>query len=81
MDPNVERFMAAIKAKNPGENEFHQAVHEVAESLIPFIEENPKYKHAKILERIAEPERVIFSEFHGLMIKVKFKLTKDTGLR
>jgi glutamate dehydrogenase (NADP+) len=48
-----------IKAKNPGENEFHQAVHEVAESLIPFIEENPKYKHAKILERIAEPERTI----------------------
>lgn len=51
--------MAMIKAKNPGENEFHQAVQEVAESLIPFIEENPKYKHAKILERIAEPERTI----------------------
>jgi glutamate dehydrogenase/leucine dehydrogenase len=48
-----------IKARNPGENEFHQAVQEVAESLIPFIEENPKYKHAKILERIAEPERTI----------------------
>lgn len=51
--------MAMIKAKNPGENEFHQAVQEVAESLIPFIEENPIYKHAKILERIAEPERTI----------------------
>lgn len=51
--------MANIKARNPGENEFHQAVQEVSESLIPFIEENPKYKHAKILERIAEPERVI----------------------
>jgi glutamate dehydrogenase (NADP+) len=51
--------MALIKARNPGENEFHQAVQEVAESLIPFIEENPKYKHAKILERIAEPERTI----------------------
>jgi len=51
--------MAMIKAKNPGENEFHQAVQEVTESLIPFIEENPKYKHAKILERIAEPERTI----------------------
>lgn len=51
--------MAMIKAKNPGENEFHQAFQEVAESLIPFIEENPKYKHAKILERIAEPERTI----------------------
>ncbi|GAB4278999.1 MAG: NADP-specific glutamate dehydrogenase [Marinilabiliales bacterium] len=59
MDPRVEKFMAMIKAKNPAEPEFHQAVQEVAESLIPFIEENPKYKHAKILERIAEPERVI----------------------
>ncbi len=59
MDPKVEQFMAKIKAKNPAEPEFHQAVHEVAESLIPFIEENPKYKHAKILERMAEPERVI----------------------
>ena len=59
MDPRVQQFMAMIKAKNPGENEFHQAVQEVAESLIPFIEENPKYRHAKILERIAEPERTI----------------------
>src|SRR6056300_2111696 len=59
MDPKVEQFMARIKAKNPAEPEFHQAVHEVAESLIPFIEENPKYRQAKILERIAEPERVV----------------------
>ncbi len=59
MDPRVKEFMEVIKAKNPGENEFHQAVQEVTESLIPFIEENPKYKHAKILERIAEPERTI----------------------
>ncbi len=59
MDPRVEKFMAKIIAKNPSEVEFHQAVLEVSESLIPFIEENPKYKHAKILERIAEPERVI----------------------
>lgn len=59
MDARVQQFMAMIKAKNPGENEFHQAVQEVSESLIPFIEENPKYKHTKILERIAEPERTI----------------------
>ncbi len=59
MDPRVEKFMAKIIAKNPSEVEFHQAVLEVSESLIPYIEENPKYKHAKILERIAEPERVI----------------------
>lgn len=59
MDPRVQQFMAMIKAKNPGENEFHQAVQEVSESLIPFIGENPRYSHAKILERIAEPERTI----------------------
>jgi len=59
MDSRVIQFMDRIKAKNPGESEFHQAVEEVAKSLIPYIEENPKYKHAKILERIAEPERII----------------------
>ncbi len=59
MDPKVQQFMTMIKSRNPGENEFHQAVQEVAESLIPYIEENPKYKYAKVLERIAEPERTI----------------------
>jgi glutamate dehydrogenase/leucine dehydrogenase len=59
MDKNVELFMEDIIAKNPGEKEFHQAVQEVAESIMPFINKNPKYKKAKILERIAEPERVI----------------------
>jgi len=76
MDPNVEKFMAAIKAKNPGENEFHQAVHEVAESLIPFIEENPKYKHAKVLERIAEPERVILFRVPWLDDKGEVQINK-----
>lgn len=76
MDPRVEKFMAAIKAKNPGENEFHQAVHEVAESLIPFIEENPKYKHAKILERIAEPERVILFRVPWLDDKGEIQINK-----
>ena len=59
MSNHVDEFMARIIAKNPGEVEFHQAVKEVAESLMPFILENPKYKSAKILERMAEPERVI----------------------
>ncbi len=58
-DPKVQEFMEKIIAKNPGEPEFHQAVQEVAESLMPFIEKNPQYKKAKILERLAEPERVI----------------------
>jgi len=76
MDPRVERFMATLKAKNPGENEFHQAVQEVAESLIPFIEENPKYKHAKILERIAEPERVILFRVPWLDDKGEVQINK-----
>jgi glutamate dehydrogenase/leucine dehydrogenase len=59
MSNPVDEFMAKIIAKNPGEVEFHQAVREVTESLMPFILENPKYRSAKILERMAEPERVI----------------------
>lgn len=52
-------FMAKVIARNPGEIEFHQAVHEVVESLIPYIEEHPIYSESKILERMVEPERVI----------------------
>ena len=55
----ISAFMEGVRARNPHEPEFLQAVQEVAESVIPFIEENPKYKTAKVLERIAEPERVI----------------------
>lgn len=55
----IDAFMAEVTAKNPNEPEFLQAVHEVAETVIPYIEENPKYKTAKVLQRIAEPERVI----------------------
>jgi glutamate dehydrogenase/leucine dehydrogenase len=59
IDQKVEEFMAKVIAKNSGEIEFHQAVKETAETLIPYIEEHPKYKKAKILERMCEPERVI----------------------
>ena len=51
--------MADVVAKNQGEVEFHQAVQEVAESLEPVLARHPKYREAKILERIIEPERVI----------------------
>ncbi len=57
MSAKVEQFMANVIAKNPAEKEFHQAVREVVESLLPFVEENPRYNG--ILERIVEPERVI----------------------
>ena len=55
----VSDFMAMIRAKNPGEKEFHQAAEEVAKSLALVLERRPEYRKAKILERIAEPERVI----------------------
>ena len=59
MAKNIQEFMEYIKAKNPAEPEFHQAVEEVVESLWDFIEANPRYKEARILERICEPERVM----------------------
>ncbi|MCD4737016.1 MAG: glutamate dehydrogenase, partial [Bacteroidales bacterium] len=58
-DQIVKDFMAKVIAKNPAEVEFHQAVEEVVASLVPFIEDNPKDKEAKMLERMVEPERVI----------------------
>lgn len=55
----IDAFMDKVKATHGHEAEFLQAVHEVAEAVIPVIEETPKYKEAKILDRIVEPERVI----------------------
>jgi len=52
-------FMARLKAKNPNEPEFHQAVEEVVESLSLVLDRYPEYRSAKILERIVEPERVL----------------------
>lgn len=59
MDSSINTFMGKIESRNAHEPEFLQAVYEVAESIIPFSEKNSKYKVNKILERIAEPERVI----------------------
>lgn len=55
----IDEFMDKVKAKNGHETEFLQAVEEVAEAIIPFIEENPKYKGINLLERMVEPERTI----------------------
>ena len=55
----VEDFMMSLIARSRGENEYHQAVHEVVESLAPYIVENPQLRKMKVLERIAEPERII----------------------
>ena len=55
----IQAFMDRVAERNPNEPEFLQAVEEVAEAIVPFMEDNPKYKDAHILERIVEPERVI----------------------
>ena len=55
----IEQVMAQVKAKNPAEPEFHQAVQEVLESLRLVLQKHPEYREARILERIVEPERVL----------------------
>lgn len=79
LDVKVNEFMAKVIAKNPGELEFHQAVKEVVESILPFIEENPKYKVAKILERMVEPERVII--FRVPWVDDKGEIQVNRGFR
>jgi len=59
MYSNVNDFIESVKLKNPNESEFHQAVHEVIESIWDFVIDNPQYQYNAILERITEPERVI----------------------
>ena len=59
MYKTVDDFMSVVIEKNPAQEEFHQAVEEVVESLWDYLQENPHYMHAKILERVVEPERVI----------------------
>lgn len=59
MSNSLQSFMDAVTKRNPNEPEFLQAVHEVAETVIPFIEENPKYKGKMLLERMVEAERII----------------------
>jgi glutamate dehydrogenase (NADP+) len=59
MDAKLKEFMDGVRAKNPGENEFLQAVQEVVETVWDFYQENPRYQKAKILERMVEPERTI----------------------
>ncbi|MGX1023295.1 NADP-specific glutamate dehydrogenase [Psychroflexus sp. MBR-150] len=59
MKSKIEEFVNSVEQKNPGETEFLQAVKEVAETVIPFIEENPQYQDKMLLERMVEPERII----------------------
>ena len=59
MYSNINDFLESVKQKNPNEIEFHQAVHEVIDSIWDFVNDNPQYQYNSILERMTEPERVI----------------------
>ena len=59
VEHQLENFMNGVVRRNPGEIEFHQAVEEVAASVIPYIIDKPVYTEYQILERMAEPDRVI----------------------
>ena len=59
MKQSIQDFISRVAERNPNEPEFMQAVTEVAETVIPFIEDNPKYQGHKLLERMAEPERTV----------------------
>lgn len=59
MRTDINDFMEALKARTPGEQEFHQAIQEVVESIWDVYLKNPRYQKARILERMVEPERVI----------------------
>ena len=55
----IDRFMNGLRRRNPAQREFHQAVQEVVETIIPFTHEEPKYRKDQILERLVEPDRVV----------------------
>ncbi len=60
VEQKIQEFIAKVEAKNPNEPEFLQAVKEVAATVIPFISTKEEYRGMKLLERMVEPERVIY---------------------
>lgn len=56
---DLEAFMSSVVARDPDQTEFHQAVREVAESVLPYVQEHAHYRDAKIFERMTEPDRII----------------------
>ena len=58
-EAEISKFLNQVASNNPGEPEFLQAVHEVAQDVIPFTLNHPEYREARILERIAEPDRIV----------------------
>src|SRR5690606_25993752 len=59
MQQDLDNFLRYVKARDPDQPEFHQAVEETMRSVWPFIQRNPRYREQALLERLVEPERVI----------------------
>jgi glutamate dehydrogenase (NADP+) len=82
----VAGLMTQVKAKNPAEPEFHQAVQEVLESLSLVLERHPEYQAAKVVERIVEPERVImfrvpwFDDQGGVQVNRGFRIEMNSAI-
>ena len=76
MTLKINDFVAEVAKKNPNEPEFLQAVHEVAETVIPFIESNKKYHDKMLLERMVEPERVVMFRIAWIDDAGKTKINK-----
>ncbi|WP_027125598.1 NADP-specific glutamate dehydrogenase [Gelidibacter mesophilus] len=79
MKDKIDSFLKLVKKTNEHEPEFLQAVHEVAETILPFIEENPKYKGKMLLERMVEPERTII--FRVPWVDDKGEIQVNRGIR
>ena len=79
MEQKIQDFIKEVAAKNVGETEFLQAVEEVAEAIIPFMEANPKYNNKMLLERMVEPERVLM--FRVLWLDDKGNTQVNRGYR
>lgn len=81
MTQSVDAFLERLKRRDPDQPEFHQAVEEVLRSLWPFLEANPHYLEAGIIERIVEPERAILFRVPGSTIRAGYGSTVATGCR
>ena len=82
----IEEVLAQVKAKDPSEAEFHQAVQEVLESLRPVLEKHPEYRAARILERMVEPERVVifrvpwFDDQGGMQVQRGIRVQMNSAI-
>lgn len=76
---DLNKIMADVEKNNPGQKEFLQAVHEVLETIVDYVNQHPKYNNAKIIERIVEPERTLM--FRVTWIDDKGEVQINRGYR